>query len=122
MAATYDLDVSMALDDLAWHFINHHSLREFAEETIAGLCELEAPEAAEIFASAFKILEPHWSDLPDAARCKSPHDWLDANGIQAAVDPLNEHMRDFLKQQPDGSLFSLWLAYARKFPERCLAI
>jgi hypothetical protein len=39
MAAKYDLDVSMTMDDLAWHFINHHELLELAEETILGLRE-----------------------------------------------------------------------------------
>jgi len=37
MAATYDLDVSMAMDDLAWHFINHHESLDLAEETLGGL-------------------------------------------------------------------------------------
>ncbi len=33
MAVTYELDVSMALDDLAWHVINHHSSLELAEKS-----------------------------------------------------------------------------------------
>jgi hypothetical protein len=121
MAATYDLDVSMAMDDLAWHFINHHRLPAFAEETILGLRELGATEAAEIFEAAFGIVRPHWAELAEAAASKSPHDWLAAKGIPAAVKPLNEHLWNFLKQQPDGSLLSFWLAYARSFPERCAA-
>jgi hypothetical protein len=35
MAATYELDVSLALDDLGWHFGNWHS-EDLAEETARG--------------------------------------------------------------------------------------
>ena len=120
MAATYDLDVSMALDDLAWHFINHHSLPEFAEETISALHELEAPEAAELFAAAFEIIKPHWQELQSDRESKAAHDWLAATGIQAAIDPLSTRMWDYLKQFPAQGLFSLWATYARKYPERCI--
>src|SRR5262245_48928071 len=45
MAAVHPLDVSMALDDLGWHFANWH-YRPHCEETLRGLRELEIPEAA----------------------------------------------------------------------------
>ena len=38
MAGVYDLDVSMSLDDLAWHFGNHNDAR-FLEETVTSLKE-----------------------------------------------------------------------------------
>lgn len=120
MAATYDLDVSMALDDLAWHFINHHELLELAEETIRGLRELEAPAAAEIFQKAVAIITPHWQELEGGIPTESAHDWLDSTGIQAKINPLNRQMLDELKQFSGGSFFSLWLAYARKYPDRCV--
>lgn len=66
MAATFGLDVSMALDDLAWHFVNHHSV-DWYEETSQGLRELEAVEAAELFEKAFAIIEPHWIELESVA-------------------------------------------------------
>src|ERR1700756_281944 len=46
MAATFKLDVSMALDDLGWHFANFHH-REYCNETSRGLWELEAEEVAQ---------------------------------------------------------------------------
>ncbi len=119
MAATYDLDVSMAMDDLAWHFINHHELLELAEETVLGLLELEAPEAVGIFQEALTVIKPHWEKLSEIEP-KAAHEWLGANGIQTLMDPLNKRMWNFLKQFPDKSFFSLWLAYARKQPERCV--
>lgn len=122
MASTYELDVSMALDDLAWHFVNHHSSLELAEETFLGLRELEAPEAAEIFQEALHIIKPHWQELENGIQSKAAHDWLDSTGIQALIDPLNDRMWTFLKQFPDKSFFSPWLAYARKYPDRCVTI
>jgi hypothetical protein len=35
MAGIFDLDVSMTLDDLAWHFGNHNDER-FLQETVVG--------------------------------------------------------------------------------------
>jgi len=55
MAATFKLDVSMALDDLGWHFANLHHKR-YCKETSRGLHTLEASEAAEIFDRAFEIV------------------------------------------------------------------
>src|SRR6266702_1383528 len=59
MAAIYQLDVSMALDDLGWHFANWHH-RPHCEETLRGLRELEAHEAVEIFSSAYALAQPYW--------------------------------------------------------------
>jgi hypothetical protein len=39
IAGTYDLDVSLAPDDLAWHFGNHNDER-FLHETVTSLREL----------------------------------------------------------------------------------
>ena len=119
MAATYELDVSMALDDLAWHFVNHHASLELAEETLLGLQELGAPEAAGIFEEALAVIRPHWQKLQAGLEAKTEHDWLDATGIQGSMNPLNDRLWNYLKQFPDRSFFSLWTDYARKHPERC---
>lgn len=119
MAATYELDVSMALDDLAWHFVNHHAALELAEETLLGLKEFGAPTAANVFAEALAIIRPHWQTLQAGLAAKTEHDWLAATGIQSSMNPLNERLWNYLKQFPDSSFFSLWTAYARQHPERC---
>ena len=56
MVGIYDLDVSMTLDDLAWHFGNHNDER-FLQETVASLMELEAKDAAALFSAAWDILQ-----------------------------------------------------------------
>ena len=58
MAAMYQLDVSLALDDLGWHFANWHH-QAYSEETIWALQELETAEAAEIFAAAYVAAQPY---------------------------------------------------------------
>ena len=55
MAGIFDLDVSLSLDDLAWHFGNHNDER-FFNETALGLRELDACEAADIFLAAWEIV------------------------------------------------------------------
>lgn len=120
MAVTYDLDVSMAMDDLAWHFLNHHESLDFAEETVWGLRELGAPEAAAIFREALEIVRPYWDQLDIVTASREWHDWLDSTGIQSLVDPLNDRMWSCLKRFEHGSLMSLWVMYARQNPEKCI--
>jgi hypothetical protein len=122
MAATFELDVSMALDDLAWHFVNYHSL-DWYEETRLGLRELEAVEAAELFEKAFAVIEPHGIGLGSVAQGEdfsAIHAWLDATGIQKLIDPLDKHMWKLLGQWPKEGLMHYWVTYARKYPERCV--
>jgi len=123
MAAIYELDVSMALDDLAWHFVNHHDL-DLCEETSNGLRELEATEAAEIFDAAFAIVRRHWEELGAVAQNKDfgfVHAWLDEIGIQKQIDPLDDRIWKLLDPWRDYGLMQYWITYARKYPERCVA-
>ena len=122
MAAIYQLDVSMALDDLAWHFYNHHDVR-FYKETRWGLQELEAYEAAEIFEQAYAIIAPNWETLGESRNEKEwddMHNWFDETGIQPSIDPLNDRLWKICKQWPEFGLLHYWLPYARKYPERCV--
>src|SRR5438046_8422551 len=64
MAATYELDVSLSLDDLGWHFGNWHNA-DLAEETARGLELLGAEELSGLFRQAFQIAKNYW---PPAAR------------------------------------------------------
>jgi hypothetical protein len=121
MASIFDLDVSMTLDDLAWHFGNHNDDR-FLQETVLGLRELEANEAADLFQSAWDIAKPY---LPEIRikdwDSEDPHDYFERT-IQAQVDPLNERMWEICKQCGKLGLPQYWLPYARKYPERCVTV
>ncbi len=112
MAATYELDVSLALDDLGWHFGNWHSV-ELAEETAAGLEELGAQELAELFRSAFDLAQDYWMELGEENWGK----WYHGSELEKAVKPLNHRAWAILKQRKNG-IFSYWVDYARKHPER----
>jgi hypothetical protein len=119
MATTFDLDVSMALDDLAWHFVNYPDF-DLYEETLGGLRELETTEAADIFAEAYSIIEPFWNELEEVAGGDA-HAWLGENGIQERIDPLNKRLWDLLNQWRDHGLMHYWIDYARKHPQQCVS-
>jgi hypothetical protein len=120
MIGIYDLDVSMSLDDLAWHFGNHNDER-FLQETVASLRELEANEAAALFSAAWDIVKPYISEI--RAKDWEPgefHDYLDRTGIQSRIDPLNDDMWAICKACGKLGLIRYWLTYSRRYPERCV--
>jgi hypothetical protein len=112
MAATYELDVSLAMDDLGWHFGNWHDAA-LAEETCRGLEELGATELAEVFKEAFRLAIRYWSDL--GARNWSQ--WYHGSPLEKAMEPLNQRAWSILEDRKKG-IFSYWVEYARKHPER----
>jgi len=120
MASIYDLDVSMTLDDLAWHFLNHNDER-FLQETLSGLGELEAFEAEELFSSAWAIVKPY---LPEIRKkdwnVEEPHAYLDQTGIQSKIDPLSEKMWAICDTCGKFGLMQYWLTYARNHPKGCV--
>jgi hypothetical protein len=118
MAATYHLDVSMALDDLGWHFYNLHH-REFCFETQWGLRELEAREPAEIFNSAYALVEPHWDEF-DRGRMDAEAfgNWYENSGLEKELHGLNDRLWAICSEFPNFGLMQFWLTYARKYPER----
>src|ERR1041385_7708152 len=112
MAATYELDVSLALDDLGWHFGNWHN-EDLAEETARGLELLGAKELSEIFTQAFQIAKNYWSELGAENWMKSYH----GSRFEKAVEPLNKQAWSILKDKKNG-IFKYWVDYARRHPEQ----
>jgi hypothetical protein len=120
MAGIYDLDASMAVDDLAWHFGNHSDER-FLHETVASLKELEAVEAAEIFLLAWDAVKAYLPEIRNTDwGAQNFNDYLERTGIQSRVKPLNERMWAICQKCGTRGLMQFCLAYARKYPERCL--
>ena len=118
MAATHGLDVSMAMDDLGWHFYNWHH-RGYLEETKQGLRELEAFEIADIFDHACKLVEPHWEAIEKIRENASDFgEWYAESGLESTLDPLNEKLWKLLRQWPDYGIMHYWLEYVRKYPDR----
>jgi hypothetical protein len=112
MAATYELDVSLSLDDLGWHFGNWHHMG-LAQETAAGLDELGAAEMADIFRKAFRLARDYWSELGSEDWTK----WYRTSALHKALHPLNLAAWAVWETKEQG-LFRHWLDYARRFPER----
>jgi hypothetical protein len=111
MAATHELDVSLTMDDLGWHFGNCHD-GELAEETARGLEVLGAPELARLFREAFRLALQHWGELGS----EGWSEWYHGSPLEAAVEPLNEQAWKFLDKHKDG-IFHYWVDYARKHPD-----
>jgi hypothetical protein len=107
MAAIYQLDVSLALDDLGWHFGNWHH-HGYAQETAAGLRVLGAQRAAELFEAAYAEALHHW----DRLAAEDWMEWYHESPPEAAVDPLNREMWQ-LYPSSSGGLLRLWVQYAR---------
>jgi hypothetical protein len=118
MAATYELDVSMALDDLGWHFANWHH-QGLALETLAGLRELGALAEATIFERALEIALARWDFFASKGFV---HAYFGSD-IDQALKPLNERLWRLLGYRGEGgrSLLALWAPYARRLPERVCA-
>jgi hypothetical protein len=58
MQSIHSFDVSMAMDDLAWHFLNHSD--DISSQAIYdGLVELELDSVARLFRRGWQIWEPH---------------------------------------------------------------
>jgi hypothetical protein len=118
MAATFELDVSMALDDLGWHFGNWPH-RGYCDETLRGLRELEALEYTEMFAKAYELAQSNWIELRD-----SPRDgfskWYNASDFEKATAPLSLRWWDL--QKIDGGIFGHWTKYARKYPHKVIKL
>jgi hypothetical protein len=119
MAATFQLDVSMALDDLGWHFANWHH-RPYCEETSRGLWELGANEVAQVFDQAYQIVLPHWDAVSGmlATGFQVFSEWYPHSELEKALGPLNNRLWDICAVSPEFGLMRYWLDYARRFPER----
>jgi hypothetical protein len=119
MAATYELDVSITLDDLAWHFRNWYD-HDLAQETLRGLRELEAAEAADLFEQAYRVISGKWEEFGRYVQAEPAeyNAWAKSSGLQAAIDPLNDRIWALADAQDPKGLFGYWVAYARKYPER----
>jgi len=112
MAATYELDVSLTLDDLGWHFGNWHSLT-MAEETIRGLEELGASELANVFREALRLAVRYWPMLGS----KDWSRWYQGSPLEKAMELLNQQAWSILKRNKNR-IFYYWADYARKHPDR----
>ena len=117
MAATYDLDVSITMDDLGFHFANWYH-EPFAMETLRGLRELRATEAADLFERAFSVAKRHWAFLASpefvSTYFQSP--------LYAELAPLNQRFWALHGSRPGATpLLDLWAPYARRHPTNVCA-
>jgi hypothetical protein len=110
MAATYELDVSLTLDDLGWHFGNWHH-EGLAHETALGLEELGATRLAEIFRAALQAALVYWVPLGQKDWMK----WYHGSALEESVAALNDEAWALQRKQ---GILEYWAPYARRHPER----
>lgn len=120
MAGIHFLDVSLCIDDLAWHFLNQYDPRAI-QETYNGLLELEMPRVAELFKMAWNYMKPYLAlrHAPENADTDG-HDWLKEIGAEDFIEPLNKEMWALSKAMGPSGLLESWTTYARKYPGRCV--
>lgn len=117
MAATHQLDVSLTLDDIGWHFANwpHHG---YCAETSRGLRELGEFELAEAFDAAYEIARRHWDRLCEPSTFRDTY-W--GSELERELQPYNDRLRALAGSsdpQPVCGIYRFWIAYARRHPER----
>ena len=121
MAATAHLDVSLTLDDLAWHFLNFGE-PSHVEETEAGLRELGCDVLADLFRRAYILVQPY---LPPAAGFGNElYERLELDGKSVAYREISEALN---RLEPPGAgitgshVYASWIRYARRRPELVFA-
>jgi hypothetical protein len=120
MAGMHFFDISMTLDDLAWHFGNQNDELDL-RETLDGLRELELFEIADRFELAWKIMEPHFKAIRgESIGSENFYEWSKSVGAQQQIEPMNDFIWDHCKKAGDSGLLASWPAYARKYPQRCV--
>jgi hypothetical protein len=120
MAGMHFFDVSMSLDDLAWHFGNQNDERDL-RETLDGLRELEMLEIADLFEKAWKIMNPYLDRIRnDDREGMEPTEWYEKIGVQQQIDPMNNIIWDYCEKAGKSGLLESWPIYARKYLERCV--
>ena len=119
MAATFQFDVSMCLDDLGWHFANWHH-HPYCRETSRGLRVLGATEVGELFDRGYGMVLPHWDSISKllATDFKEFVQWYNFSDVEKSLDPLNERLWAIRDNSREFGLMQFWLDYARNFPER----
>jgi hypothetical protein len=120
ITVTFELETQLTFGGLGEFFANWLH-RDYCKETLLGLRELEAKEAADVFVKAYSLVQPHWDkidELMDAVPMPAFDDWYQGSELQQALVPLDERMFALRQANGDRGLIEYWLPYARKYPER----
>ncbi len=119
MAATHWVDVSLALDDIGWHFLNFGE-RGHVDEVDRGLEEIGLPQLAEWLREADAIMQPL---LPRLAGGAEYDDVIDDAGQSERLGELSSKAwglgdDERLPKVSDSVIYGAWVRYARNHPER----
>lgn len=118
LGSIYDLEVSISLDDLGWHFGNHYHWN-LALETLEALKTIHAYEEAEILEETLKILEKYWIALGKVLNEENGNfpRWYEKSDLEDLLLPLNRRMWKLNEQR---SLLEVLTVYVRNNPEAAI--
>ena len=120
MAGMHFFDVSMAIDDLAWHFGNQFDEGAISA-TLNGLKELELYEVADLFEQARRLMNPYIETRQkDQPIDMDATEWSERNGVDEHIRAMDRRIREIGKNLGKSGLMTQWPIYARKYPERCV--
>ena len=106
MASTYELDVSITLDDLGWHFGNWPN-KELAKMTIDGLVELGLQRHAELFNMAYVEVQKDWDKYSVDLRS-----WYHGSDLEYRLTSINKMM--WALNKGDNGILASWVPYAKR--------
>ena len=115
MAATHHLDVSLTMDDIGWHFLNFGHPTQ-VEETERGLREIGLIEVAAMFQEAYKLVQPHLSEIRRPGG--DYYAVMERSGAMKRINALTDQARVAIGEQ---GIYRHWAAYARQHPEKVFA-
>ncbi len=118
LASIYELDVSIHLDDLGWHFASHYHW-ESQQETLKALKVIGAEEVAAVFEEALKVLNRHWLILGKIVSHKHIDftDWYPESQLYDELSPFNRRMWEL---KDEAGLLDRLVQYVRANPSAAL--
>ena len=123
MESIYQLDVSLALDDLGWHFANWHN-KQYCEETLRGLRELEAHEVADIFDAAYTHALCWWDKIGELLEVDFDEftTWYSGSEFEKVTMPLTRRLWAMCEGEEGKrkGILRFWAPYARKYPHKVI--
>jgi hypothetical protein len=114
MAATHHLDISLAMDDIGWHFLNFGE-PGLVRETEDGLRELGLGDIADYFVEAHAIVNPLRSEIKEA---DDYYDCLESRGLMARINELTDKASARQPTLSGSPIYAAWIKYARVHPEK----
>ncbi len=118
LASIYELDVSIHMDDLGWHFAHHYHW-DTQQETLKALKVIGADDIAAVFEAALKVLKKHWLILGKIVNHKHIDfaDWYPESELYEELGQFDLRMWEL---KDEAGLLDRLVKYVRANPSAAL--